>query len=199
MVRRSRRVGRGFKGGFQGVGGVVGRGLEEGDGFDSKVSSVGTSDLSSNYDPADDSDEEPDADVNVGSHFGVLSDTVASAAYQARADLSTFRKQLRPLLHVTGDSAYTKFCLLWTDDTLGLFVEETNRYYREIIATLGGAGQLKPDSKDRNWEDLTRAELKAILAILIMMGVCQFNSYELYWSTMPACNEPGFRNLMSRN
>ena len=83
-----------------------------GEGSDSEVSSVGTSDLSSDYDPADDSDEESDADVNVSSRFGVLSDTVALAAYQARADLPTFRKQHGPLLHVAGDSAYTLFCSL---------------------------------------------------------------------------------------
>ena len=92
-------------GGFQGVGGVLGRGL--GEGSDSEVSSVRTSDLSSNYDSADDSDEESDADLNVGSRFGVLSDsdTVASAAYQARADQPTFQKQHGPLLHVADDSA----------------------------------------------------------------------------------------------
>ena len=67
---------------------MVGRGL--GERSDSEVSSVRTSDLSSDYDPADDSDEESDADVNVGSRFGVLSDTVAAAAYQTRADLPTF-------------------------------------------------------------------------------------------------------------
>ena len=115
--------------------------------------------------------------MNVGSRFEVLSDTVAVAAYQTRADLPTFEKQHVPLLHVAGDSAYAIFCSLWTDNILDLFVQETNRYYRERIANLGGVGQLKPDSRDRNWEDLTRAELKAFLAILIMMGVCQFNSY----------------------
>ena len=85
----------------------MGRGL--GEGSDSEVSSVGTSDLSSDYDPADDS------------------------------DLPTFRKQHGPLLHVAGNSTYTIFCSLWTDNTLDLFVEETNRYYRERIAKLGGA------------------------------------------------------------
>ena len=92
------------------------------------MSSVRISDLSSDYDPAD-SDEESNADVNVGSRFGVLSDTIAAAAYQTRADLPTFQKQHGPLLHVVDYSAYTIFCSLWTDDTLDLFVEETNRYY----------------------------------------------------------------------
>ena len=86
------------------------------------------------YDPTD-SDEESDADVNVASRFGVLSDTVAAAAYHTRADLPRFQKQHGPLLHVAGDSAYAIFCSLWTDNTLDLFVEETNRYYRERILT----------------------------------------------------------------
>ena len=113
-------------GGFQGVGGVVGRGLGEGEGSDSEVSSVRTSDLSSDYDPSD-SDEESNADMHIGSRFEVLSDTVATAAYQTRVDLPTFKKQYGPLLHVAGDSAYVIFCYLWTDDILDLFVQETNR------------------------------------------------------------------------
>ena len=92
------------------------------------LSSVWTSDLSSDYDPAD-SDEESNADVNVGSRFEVLSDTVEAAAYQTRADLPTFEKQHGPLLHVAGDSAYAIFCSLWTDNILDMFVQETNRYY----------------------------------------------------------------------
>ena len=59
-----------------------GQGLGEEEGSDSEVSSVRTSDRSSDYDLTDDSEEESDADVNVGSRFGVLSDTVAAAAYQ---------------------------------------------------------------------------------------------------------------------
>ena len=52
-------------GGFQEVGGVVGRCLGEGAWSDCEVLSVRTSDLLLDYDPADDSDEESDADVNV--------------------------------------------------------------------------------------------------------------------------------------
>ena len=102
----------------------MGRGL--GEGSDSEVSSVRPSDLSLDYDPADDSDEESDADVNVGSRFGVLSDSLASAAYQARADLPTFQKQ-------HGRFGYAIFCSLWTDDTLDLFVEETNKPMMEKV------------------------------------------------------------------
>ena len=48
----------------------------EGEESDSEVSSVGTRDLSSDYDPAD-SDEESDADVNVDSRFGKTTADVA--------------------------------------------------------------------------------------------------------------------------
>ena len=53
-------------------------GQGSGEWSDSEMSSVETSDPSSDYDPADDSDEESDADVNVGSRFWVLSDTSIS-------------------------------------------------------------------------------------------------------------------------
>ena len=56
------------------------------------------------------------------------------------------KKKHGPLLHVTcvtGDSAYTTFCSLWTDDILDLFAEKTYRYYLERIAKLEGASQSK--------------------------------------------------------
>ena len=48
---------------------------------DSEVSSVRTSDLSSDYEPSDDSDEESESDVDTGSCSGILSNNSASAAY----------------------------------------------------------------------------------------------------------------------
>ena len=58
-VRRSGRVGRWVSRGW------LGGGQGSGEGEDSEVLSVGTSDISSDYDPTDHSDEKSDADVNV--------------------------------------------------------------------------------------------------------------------------------------
>ena len=53
---------------------------------------------------------------------------------------------------------------------------------------MGGVDQLKPDSKDQNWDD--------VIAIFSLMGVYQCNSYELYWFMILTFDMPGVRNLM---
>ena len=84
-----------------------------------------------------------------------LSDTVASVAYQARADLPTFQKQNEPLLHVAGDLAFTIFCSLWTDDTLDLFVE------------LGRSHMSRVESISCNFDYDGRLSIQFIQVILI--------------------------------
>ena len=47
-----------------------------------------------------------------------------------------------PLLHASGFSAYEIFCSLFPDELLALLVEETNRYYDQTVAALGGLDNL---------------------------------------------------------
>ena len=134
---------------------------------DSEVSSVRTRNLSSDYEPSNDSDEESESDVNTGSFIDTLSENAASAAYQISSDLLHFQKKHSSLLNAIGDLANKIFCLLSTDEIMALFVEETNKYYRERMAKIGGVDQSKPDARDLNWENVTLPEMKAFLAILI--------------------------------
>ena len=60
-------------------------------------------------------------------------------------------------------------------------VEETNRYYDQ---TVGGLDNLPPASRLWDWMPVDWPCMKAFLAMLILMGVDQRNSYELYWTTI---------------
>ena len=47
-----------------------------------------------------------------------------------------------PLIHASGSSAYEIFGSLFLDELLALLVEETNRYYDQTVAVLGGLDNL---------------------------------------------------------
>ena len=63
-------------------------------------------------------------------------------------------------------------------------VEETNRYYDQTVAALGGLDNLATTSCSQDWMPVDLPCMKAFLAILILMGVDPRNSYELYWTTI---------------
>ena len=84
------------------------------------------------------------------------------------------------MIHASGSSAYEIFCSLFLDELLALMVEETNRYYDQTVAALGGLDNLPPASCLWYWLPVDLPCMKAVLAILILMGVDQRNSYELY-------------------
>ena len=147
----------GLVGWFGGFGVVMGLGevgrvddsrTEEVEGFE--VLSVRTSDLSSDYEPSDNSDEESEPDVDTDTPIGILSviavcDVIQllggtlpviqllggtlRVLYQTSGDLPDFHKRHGPLLHIMGNSAYNIFSSLWTDEVMALFVEESNKYY----------------------------------------------------------------------
>ena len=87
---------------------------------------------------------------------------------------------MAPLIHGPGSSAYEIFCSLYPDELLALMVEETNRYYDQTVAALGGLDNLPPASRLWDWMPVDLPSMKAFLAMLILMGVDQCNSYELY-------------------
>ena len=81
---------------------------------------------------------------NSGSEASRLRDAAAAAAYRTNPNLPDFfRVRLHgPLIHASGSSAYDTFCSLFPDELLALLVEETNRYYDQTVAALGGLNNL---------------------------------------------------------
>ena len=82
---------------------------------------------------------------------GRLNDAAAAAAYRTNPNLPDFIHPHVPLIHAAGSSAYEIFCSLFPDELLALMVEETNRYYDQIVAALGGLDNLPQASRLRDW------------------------------------------------
>ena len=78
-------------------------------------------------------------------------------------------------------------------------VEETNRYYDQTVAALGGLDNLPPASRLRDWMPIDLPCMKPFLSILKLIGVDQRNSYELYWTTIEYIVLANFKNIMPKN
>ena len=104
-----------------------------------------------------------------------------------------------PLIHASSSSAYEIFCSLFPDELLALLVEETNRYYDQTVAALGGLDNIPSTSRLWDWMPIDLSCMKAFLAILIQMGVDQRNLYELYWTTIELIALANFKKIMPYN
>ena len=78
---------------------------------------------------------------------GRLSDAAAAAAYRANPNLPDFIHTHGPLIYASGSLEYEIFCSLFPDELLALMMEETNRYYDQTVAVLGGLDNLPPASR----------------------------------------------------
>ena len=95
-------------------------------------------DLSGGDDIGSEAVTESDDDDDDDGVTGRPSDVAAAAAYQTNPNLPDFIHPHGPLIHASGSSAYEIFCSLFLDELLSLLVEETNRYYDQTVAALGG-------------------------------------------------------------
>ena len=91
------------------------------------------------------------------------------------------------------------FMRLFDIEVVGILVDETNRYYRQVIESKGGVDSLPPCSSWRKWVPVTLEEMKAFLAIILYMGVVRMRAYDGYYSTDPLIDLRFFRSIMPRN
>ncbi|XP_020292495.1 piggyBac transposable element-derived protein 4-like [Pseudomyrmex gracilis] len=70
---------------------------------------------------------------------------------------------------------------------------ESNRYHYQILNTY------KIPSKTKKWRDITVAEMKKFLGLIVLMGQVKKDMVHEYWSTDPAIETPFFSKVMSRN
>ncbi|XP_038065704.1 piggyBac transposable element-derived protein 4-like [Patiria miniata] len=80
-----------------------------------------------------------------------------------------------------------------------LLVTETNRYAATTIASKGGVDGLRRHSRLRKWRDVDAGEMKAFLAILLLMGMDRRPNYDAYWTTEWTIQTPGIRAILSRD
>ena len=79
-------------------------------------------------------------------------------------------------------------------DFLETLCIETNRYYAEWAQNANANEQIK-----KAFTDVDIAEMKAFIAILIMMGLSRRRSYKSHWSTHWLLDMPGLRSVMTRD
>lgn len=70
---------------------------------------------------------------------------------------------------------------------------ESNRYHYQVL------NKYKISSKTKKWRDVTAAEMKKFLGLIVLMGQVKKNMIHEYWSTDPAIETPFFSKVMSRN
>lgn len=87
--------------------------------------------------------------------------------------------------------------LFLTSTLISTFVLETNRYATNYLAA--HVNRLSPHSRLKDWTNVTVAEMKAFLAIVLNMGLICKPTIESYWSQKSSQSTTWFRKLMSRN
>ena len=149
-----------------------------------------------NVDPVDtDSDISVDEDLSdVEEDFdgGEVGDDQAFSDRLHSVDVDAFREPTGPrhtLLSDATEVAY--FMLLFTLEIIANIVTETNRYAAQC--------QAARDVRDTAWYDTTVDEMKAYLAINIMMGIHVLPEIDNYWSSDDFLGVRGIMNVMARN
>lgn len=95
---------------------------------------------------------------------------------------------------VNNELAFLKLHL--TNDIYELIVRETNDCVHQYI----DANQDKADNKYvGSWYDLTKEELKAFIAMIILMGIIHKPNVNSYWSMDELFATPSFSQIMSRD
>ena len=101
---------------------------------------------------------------------------------------TTFKIAPGPVSVRSCESPLQLFCHYLTDEVWDLLVTETNRYASDNRLTSPSA---------RPWCDVTVAEMKAFIGILIAMGIVCLPRLEMYWSTShPFISTTGISSVM---
>ena len=78
-------------------------------------------------------------------------------------------------------------------------IDGTNSYAARVIDEKDQVGKLAPNSRWRRWKPVTSNEMKAVLAIMINMGIIHCPEIEGHWKTSWECYIPFFHDILSRN
>ena len=85
---------------------------------------------------------------------------------------------------LSANSSPLEFFSLFMDGiVLKMIVDGTNEYARMVIDEKERTGKLKPNSRWRKWSHVTINEMKAVLALIINMGILPCPEREGYWKT----------------
>ena len=91
------------------------------------------------------------------------------------------------------------FQMFFEDMVFGMLVDGTNQFVLEKIQSLETAGKLTSRSRWRKWKPITIQEMKAVLAIIINMGIIRCLDMSSYWKTTWESNIPFFHDILPRD
>ena len=126
--------------------------------------------------------------------------TARSYSRQAYADdwLRPFDERTGPLLHSENDDGGEIFSHFFDAEVFALLTDETNRYAEQYF-DVHPVAELLHRSRLRDWSGVTVADMRAFIAIILIMGEYPRDSYAEYWTTVVWAEMPGFRAIMSRD
>ena len=85
---------------------------------------------------------------------------------------TSFNEKFGPQIALTHNASPLDFFSLFFDDAiLKMLIDGTNSYASDVIAEKERNGKLTPKSRWKNWRTVTMGEIKAVLAVIINMGV----------------------------
>ena len=103
-------------------------------------------------------------------------------------------------LTLTHDSKpYEFYTHFLGDDFLAMIIAGTNTYAEQKIEGLRRSGRLTRGSRWNHWRPVTTDEMRAVMAIIINMGIMSIPVLEAYWKTSWECYIPFFHDVMGRN
>ena len=80
-----------------------------------------------------------------------------------------------------------------------MLVTGTNMYAEEKIEKLRQAGRLSRGSRWHKWKPVSIEEMRAVMAIIINMGIMSIPDLEAYWKTSWECFIPFYHDVMGHN
>lgn len=88
------------------------------------------------------------------------------------------------------------FNLFFSLALLETFVRETNRFAHQF---LNSSTEISPQSRLPDWTNVTVAEMKGFISVIMNMGLCQRPSIESYWFTSSSQSIQWFQIMFTRN
>ncbi|XP_064648112.1 piggyBac transposable element-derived protein 4-like [Lineus longissimus] len=110
-----------------------------------------------------------------------------------------------PVMDCTDFTPVDFFLVAFPEQAIQLMCDETNRYYSqwyektEAAALRTGIRHSGDETTKKQWKDVDLGEMKAFIAILLIMGNNLRPTYKAYWSTDWLTHMEGFRKVMSRD
>jgi len=148
-----------------------------------------------------DSDCDPDGDFDIRPLSAGDADDIQrttsrdfSSAYH-HPWLRNFEEPTGALAHSAESSEYDIYSYFLSPSLIDMVVAETNRYAAQYLAT----AVLRPKARAKRWKDLSAADVKAFLALLLLQSIVKMPTYESYWSTEFYMEVPGLRSIMPRD